>query len=111
MGRFEKQFEDLDVASEVMGGAMSSATAMTTPEDEVNSLMGEVADEYGIEFKADAPVIRCGAFHAYIFFHQREETHTHARRKRKKKEEKDTHTRSQVGPDCQLVLAPARGGI
>ena len=65
MGRFEKQFEDLDVASEVMGGAMSSATAMTTPEDEVNSLMGEVADEYGIEFKADAPVIRCGAHRAH----------------------------------------------
>lgn len=57
MGRFEKQFEDLDVSSEVMAGAMTSATALSTPEDQVNSLMSEVADEYGIEFKADAPVI------------------------------------------------------
>jgi charged multivesicular body protein 1 len=39
MDKFEQQFGNLDVATEYMEGAMSSSTAMTTPEDQVNQLM------------------------------------------------------------------------
>jgi len=51
--KFEAQFEDLDVVSSYMGDAMGSSTACATPEDEVDSLMQEVADEHGLDFKKD----------------------------------------------------------
>ena len=78
--KFEAQFEDLDVVSSYMGDAMGSSTACATPEDEVSvfsrdgnyvffyfllgfhlllsncqvdSLMQEVADEHGLDFKKD----------------------------------------------------------
>eukprot|EP01062_Namystynia_karyoxenos_P076018 TRINITY_DN73_c0_g1_i2.p1 TRINITY_DN73_c0_g1~~TRINITY_DN73_c0_g1_i2.p1 ORF type:complete len:230 (+),score=116.57 TRINITY_DN73_c0_g1_i2:88-690(+) len=53
MGAFEKQFEDLDVASEYMEQAIGGATATATPEDQVSALMKEVADEHGLDFKAE----------------------------------------------------------
>ncbi len=52
MDSFEKQFEDLDVRSEYMENAMTSSTAMTTPQNEVESLMQQVADENQIEFQS-----------------------------------------------------------
>ena len=45
MDRFETQFEDLDVATGYYENATSSATAVATPQDEVDKLMGQVADE------------------------------------------------------------------
>jgi charged multivesicular body protein 1 len=54
MDSFEKQFEDLDVRAEYMENAMTSSTAMTTPQDEVESLMQQVADENQIEFQSGA---------------------------------------------------------
>jgi charged multivesicular body protein 1 len=49
MDRFETQFEDLDVATGYYENATSSATAVATPQDEVDKLMGQVADEAGVE--------------------------------------------------------------
>ena len=49
MDRFEQQFESLDVQTSVMSDAMQSTTTMTTPQNQVDSLMQEVADEAGIE--------------------------------------------------------------
>ena len=49
MDKFEQQFESLDVQSECVQEAMGSQQAMSTPEDEVNSLMMQVADEHGLE--------------------------------------------------------------
>lgn len=55
MDRFEQQFESLDVQSNVMSDAMQSTTTMTTPQNEVDSLMQQVADEAGIELNQNLP--------------------------------------------------------
>lgn len=49
MDRFETQFEDLDVATGYYENATSSATAVATPQDDVDKLMSQVADEAGVE--------------------------------------------------------------
>ena len=49
MDKFEQQFESLDVQSECVQEAMGNQQAMSTPEDEVNNLMMQVADEHGLE--------------------------------------------------------------
>merc|ERR1712026_302285 len=49
MDKFESQFEDLDVRTSVMEDAMGSATTTTTPENQVEALMKQVADENGLE--------------------------------------------------------------
>lgn len=51
MDRFEGQFEDLDVQTAYMEGAMSDTAAMSTPQDQVDSLMQQVADEAGLEMQ------------------------------------------------------------
>lgn len=49
MDKFEQQFESLDVQSECVQEAMGNQQAMSTPEDAVNTLMMQVADEHGLE--------------------------------------------------------------
>jgi len=49
MDAFEKQFETLDVTSEYMEGAIGQSTAMTTPDDQVQALMGEIRDQYNLD--------------------------------------------------------------
>ncbi|KAG0166329.1 Vacuolar-sorting protein SNF7 [Apophysomyces sp. BC1034] len=53
MDKFETQFEDLDVQTEYMEGAMAGTTTMTTPQNEVETLMQQVADEHGLEMKQE----------------------------------------------------------
>ncbi|XP_022918782.1 charged multivesicular body protein 1b [Onthophagus taurus] len=55
MDKFEQQFEDLDVQSGVMENAMSQTTTTTIPQNEVDSLMQEVADEAGLELNLELP--------------------------------------------------------
>lgn len=50
MDKFEQQFEDLDVHSNVMENAMSQTTTTTVPQNEVEGLMQQVADEAGYVF-------------------------------------------------------------
>jgi len=52
MDKFEKQFENLDLSTATMENAMQSSTAITTPENQVEDLMKEVADEHGLEFQS-----------------------------------------------------------
>ena len=47
MDKFEQQFEDLDVQSGVLENAMSQTTTTTVPQNEVENLMQQVADEAG----------------------------------------------------------------
>ena len=47
MDRFEQQFENLDVQSQVMENTMGAASTLSTPQNQVDSLMQEVADEAG----------------------------------------------------------------
>ncbi len=51
MDKFESQFEDLDVHTSVMEGAMGSATTTTTPESQIEALMKQVAEENGLEIE------------------------------------------------------------
>eukprot|EP00656_Telonema_subtile_P026335 TRINITY_DN28315_c0_g1_i1.p1 TRINITY_DN28315_c0_g1~~TRINITY_DN28315_c0_g1_i1.p1 ORF type:complete len:207 (+),score=44.18 TRINITY_DN28315_c0_g1_i1:3-623(+) len=51
MDTFEHQFETMDATAEYMETAIGSTMASTTPEDEVSSLMSQVADEHGLEIK------------------------------------------------------------
>jgi charged multivesicular body protein 1 len=51
MDKFEKQFEDLDVQAQYMENSMSQTTAVSTPQDEVQSLINQVADEFGLELE------------------------------------------------------------
>mmetsp|Transcript_39662 Transcript_39662/g.126743 ORF Transcript_39662/g.126743 Transcript_39662/m.126743 type:complete len:119 (+) Transcript_39662:495-851(+) len=55
MEQFEKQFETLDVQSNVVEEAMSSSTSMSTPQDQVEQLMMEVADAHGLEVQLNMP--------------------------------------------------------
>merc|ERR1712127_930617 len=61
MDRFESQFESLDVQTSVMGDAMQGATTMATPQNEVDSLMHQVADEAGIEMGQNLPQAQSGS--------------------------------------------------
>lgn len=47
MDKFEKQFEDLDVQSSCMDTAMSQTTTTSVPQNDVDFLMQQVADEAG----------------------------------------------------------------
>merc|ERR1712223_1158129 len=55
MDKFEKDFEDLDVQTSVMEGAMSATTATNVPTDAVETLMKQSGDEVGIELNMDLP--------------------------------------------------------
>ncbi|ESO89781.1 hypothetical protein LOTGIDRAFT_218604 [Lottia gigantea] len=49
MSKFEKQFEDLDVRTSTMESAMGTATTLSTPQDQVEALIHQVAEENGLE--------------------------------------------------------------
>ncbi|KAI9721070.1 MAG: Vacuolar-sorting protein SNF7 [Candelaria pacifica] len=53
MDKFETQFEDLDVATGYYENATSSATAVGTPQEDVDRLMNKVADEAGVELNQE----------------------------------------------------------
>lgn len=49
MDKFEQQFEDMDVKTQYMEGTMNSTTATSTPAEQVDSLISQVADENNLE--------------------------------------------------------------
>jgi len=49
MDKFETQAENLDVHTSVMDQGMGAATTLSTPADQVDSLIQQVADEHGLE--------------------------------------------------------------
>jgi charged multivesicular body protein 1 len=53
MDKFEDQFANLDVATEYYETATSSATAVGTPQDDVDRLMNQMADKAGVELQED----------------------------------------------------------
>ena len=53
MDDFERQFEHLDVQTQVMDEAMQGTTVLNVPEVQVDSLMQEVADEAGLELNME----------------------------------------------------------
>lgn len=53
MDKFETQFSDLDVQTSYMEDAMSSTTAVSTPQDQIDHLMRQTAEEANIELQHD----------------------------------------------------------
>ena len=53
MDKFESQFADLDVQTGYMEDAMSSTTAVSTPQDQIDNLMRQTAEEANIELQHD----------------------------------------------------------
>ncbi|KAM6945925.1 charged multivesicular body protein 1a, partial [Aplochiton taeniatus] len=49
MDKFETQVQNLDVHTSVMEDSMSSATTLTTPQDQVDDLIMQIAEESGLE--------------------------------------------------------------
>ncbi len=59
MDRFEHEFENLDVQSGVMENTMTATTTLTTPQNEVDSLMKQVADEAGYVYYVFSIGVNC----------------------------------------------------
>ncbi|XP_071455736.1 charged multivesicular body protein 1b-like [Hetaerina americana] len=55
MDKFENQFEDLDVQSSYMENAMSQTTTTSVPQNDVENLMQQVADEAGLDLNLQLP--------------------------------------------------------
>ena len=53
MDKFEGQFADLDVQTSYMEDAMSNTTAVSMPQDEVDALLKQTAEEANIELQHD----------------------------------------------------------
>ncbi len=46
MDQFERQFENLDVQSQFVEGAMNNQASLSTPEEDVNMLLQQVCHAY-----------------------------------------------------------------
>ncbi|XP_074640096.1 charged multivesicular body protein 1B1-like [Tubulanus polymorphus] len=64
MDKFEKQFEQLDVQTQVMDGSMQATTTLNVPQNEVDTLMQQVADEHGLEVNMELPAGQTGSLGA-----------------------------------------------
>ena len=53
MDKFETQFEDLDVTTGYYENATSSATAVGTPQEDVDRLLLQSADKAGVKMHQD----------------------------------------------------------
>jgi len=51
MEKFEAQVEDSDVRISVMEDAMGASTTTTTPKDQVDLLISQIADEHGLDIQ------------------------------------------------------------
>ena len=56
MDKFESQFDDLEVATGYYETATSSVTATGTPQEDVDRLLNQVADEAGVELHQELAV-------------------------------------------------------
>ncbi|CAJ1057025.1 charged multivesicular body protein 1a [Xyrichtys novacula] len=61
MDKFESQVENLDVHTSVMEDSMSSATTLTTPQDQVDDLIHQIAEESGLEVMDQLSQLPAGA--------------------------------------------------
>ena len=57
MGKFEQQFENLEVMTGTVENAMTSGTALSAPTSEVDSLMKQIAEENGLEVAAQMAAV------------------------------------------------------
>ena len=57
MDQFETQFVNMEVQSQFVENAMAGSTYLSTPEDQVNTLMQQMVDDYGIEVSVGLPQV------------------------------------------------------
>ncbi|KAK4706591.1 hypothetical protein R3W88_033854 [Solanum pinnatisectum] len=55
MDSFERQFVNMEVQVEFMKSSMAGSTSLSTPEDQIGSLMQQVADDYGLKVSVRPP--------------------------------------------------------
>ncbi|KAM9789051.1 charged multivesicular body protein 1b [Neosynchiropus ocellatus] len=73
MDKFEHQFETLDVQTAQMEDTMSSTTTLTTPQNQVESLLHEMADEAGLEINMELPQGHSGSVGTSVASNEQEE--------------------------------------
>ncbi|MBN3298186.1 CHM1A protein, partial [Amia calva] len=61
MDKFETQVQNLDVHTSVMEDSMSSATTLTTPQEQVDDLIVQIAEESGLEVMDQLSQLPAGA--------------------------------------------------
>jgi len=61
MDKFEQQFENLDVRTSVMEDAMGSATTLTSPREQVDGLIMQIAEENGLEVASQLAAVPTAA--------------------------------------------------
>ncbi|XP_026704624.1 charged multivesicular body protein 1b [Athene cunicularia] len=61
MDKFEHQFETLDVQTQQMEDTMSNTTTLTTPQNQVDMLLQEMADEAGLDLNMELPQGQTGS--------------------------------------------------
>ena len=54
MDQFEASFDEVDVRSAAVEATLASSTASAMPEDQVDSLLQQVSDAHGLEFRMNA---------------------------------------------------------
>ncbi|KAJ7360525.1 Charged multivesicular body protein 1A [Desmophyllum pertusum] len=60
MQKFEGLFEDMDVSTQVLESAMGEATTLSTPQDQVEALIQQVAEENGLEVMRELEAVQPG---------------------------------------------------
>ncbi|KAK2101597.1 Charged multivesicular body protein 1b [Saguinus oedipus] len=61
MDKFEHRFETLDIQTQQMKDTMSSSTTLTTPQNQVDMLLQEMADEAGLDLSMELPQGQTGS--------------------------------------------------
>ncbi|KAF6305963.1 hypothetical protein mRhiFer1_002823 [Rhinolophus ferrumequinum] len=61
MDKFEHQFERLDVQTQQMEDMMSNTTTLTTPQNQVDMLLREMAGEAGLDLNMQLPQGQTGS--------------------------------------------------
>ncbi|XP_042352358.1 charged multivesicular body protein 1a [Plectropomus leopardus] len=61
MDKFESQVQNLDVHTSVMEDSMSSAMTLTTPQEQVDDLIHQIAEENGLEVMDQLSQLPAGA--------------------------------------------------
>uniref|UniRef100_A0A667ZM33 Charged multivesicular body protein 1B n=1 Tax=Myripristis murdjan TaxID=586833 RepID=A0A667ZM33_9TELE len=73
MDKFEHQFETLDVQTAQMEDTMGNTTTLTTPQNEVDTLMHEMADEAGLDLNMELPQSQTGSLASSVASSEQDE--------------------------------------
>ncbi|VDP43169.1 unnamed protein product [Soboliphyme baturini] len=57
MDKFEKEFQDLDVHTAVLEGSIATTTTLSAPQEQIDSLIRQVAEENGLDIAMQLPSV------------------------------------------------------